>query len=365
MPEFPGLFSAARRLGRLSLAPMVLMLAAHAAAARPDADDPAFLQGYLASILERELGLAPQAYTLDLDSGVVRVEIAQADAALQARIRAALGPVVEARRLSLSITLRGRDAVEPIAYPPGDLFLPMLANPKEPGFFMSWLEVDSDRTDFSMGAVGLGKSFGLYRWPDPDGRGGWQLEFFGAVFSQFNLDEHSQPLLNTDYQVGFPLSFRRGEISARLRLYHQSSHLGDEYLLSGEAPERVDLSIEAIEGMLARDLGRWRIYGGGGYLLRRSPKDLAPGYAEAGADYRDLRMRWPGGQLVGGLHLSGWEEHDWKIAISATIGLTLGRELPQGRGSRIMLEYYDGPAPFGQFYTYDLRYIGVGWHVDL
>ncbi len=48
---------------------------------------------------------------------------------------------------------------------------------------------------------------------------------------QFDLSAPSSDLINTDYVVGVPLSWRSGGWSTRVRLYHQSSHLGDEFLL--------------------------------------------------------------------------------------------------------------------------------------
>jgi hypothetical protein len=54
------------------------------------------------------------------------------------------------------------------------------------------------------------------------------------VFAQFDLDSTSDDLLNADYVVGLPLTFRRAGFSARGRFYHQSSHLGDELLLREE-----------------------------------------------------------------------------------------------------------------------------------
>ena len=68
------------------------------------------------------------------------------------------------------------------------------------------------------------------------------------MFSQFNMDSKSSDLLDVDYIVGFPITYRRGPLSARLQLYHQSSHLGDEFILHSQA-QRVDLTYEASDGI--------------------------------------------------------------------------------------------------------------------
>src|SRR5256885_8545268 len=71
----------------------------------------------------------------------------------------------------------------------------------------------------------------------------------------------------------------------RLRVYHQSSHLGDEYMIHAHA-QRVDLSFEAAELLVARELAHWRVYGGGEYMFTHSPADLKPGVLHAGLEYR-------------------------------------------------------------------------------
>jgi hypothetical protein len=44
---------------------------------------------------------------------------------------------------------------------------------------------------------------------------GWQLGVSGTIFSQFNLDAPSKDLINTDFRIGIPLSYKRGPFSAR------------------------------------------------------------------------------------------------------------------------------------------------------
>lgn len=332
-------------------------------AAEMPPEDPTFVRGYVSAVLEQAVGLEAQTYTVHLRDNLLRIEVDGATPTRLEHIREAMTPVAERLDLTLEVVARGEFAA--VHYPHGDLFLPLLAYPKEPQFFMSWLEMLDAPERFSMGSVGLGETFGMFRWPDAEGRGGWQLDFFGAVFSQFNLDGDSLPLLNTDYQVGFPVSFRRDDLSGRFRLYHQSSHLGDELLLSGEAPERIDLSVEVIDGMLAYDLGPWRVYGGIGYMIHRSPGELDPWLADAGVDYRGRKPVRPEIRWVGGVHINSLEEGNWEASISAKLGVAIGRGGPQSRGTRIMLEYFDGPASFGQFYPYDLRYVGLGWYVNL
>ena len=119
--------------------------------------------------------------------------------------------------------------------------------------------LDEDEDDILAAAVGAGHVFGLYRWAGNASGEGWQLSAFGTVFSQFNLDAPSSDLINTDFLAGIPLSYRRGRFATRFRLFHQSSHLGDELLLSGRAPERKNLSVEIADVLASGEWGNWRL----------------------------------------------------------------------------------------------------------
>ncbi len=87
------------------------------------------------------------------------------------------------------------------------------------------------------------------------------------MFALFNLDAPSSDLINADYWIGLPISYRKGPWSYVLRFYHQSSHLGDEFILGNPGVDRVNLSYEDMELLVSYEWERWRLYGGGGYLL--------------------------------------------------------------------------------------------------
>ncbi len=251
--------------------------------------------------------------------------------------------------------------------PARDLFQPLLADPKEPRFHAGVQWVESDLYGSRVGAVGFGENFGIVRWPGRDANEGWQLNLSAAVFAQFDLDAPSADLLNADYIVGIPVSYRNGHWSLRARLYHQSSHLGDEFLLRVH-PDRVNLSFESLEMLMSYDAGPWRVYGGGEYLFHREPAELEPGILHAGVEYRSSAPVWHIGslgaaRLVGGVDAKSWEQHDWDTAWSLKTGLEFRAQRDaerRGRSWQVMFEYYDGPSPYGQFYPHEVRYWGLG-----
>ena len=250
------------------------------------------------------------------------------------------------------------------SFPEGDVFTPLVADPIETRNFLSLLNFDSDIEQTTLGSVGVGANFGLYRWPGQQPGDGWQIGLFAQINSQFDMEGTSYPLINTDFRVGIPVSFRSGAWSGRARLFHQSSHLGDEFILQGHAPTRENLSVEIIDFVLARDFGGWRPYAGAGYVIHADPSGLQTYGFQVGIDYIGTQRVLFGGRLVGGVDYKGFEETDWHAGVSAKIGLQYGRPYPDRRGITVLLEAFDGPAPYGQFYTDTITQYGVALQFD-
>nr|AEI30333.1 secreted protein [uncultured microorganism] len=298
----------------------------------------------------------------------LRADVSELRAELQA-LRARSRPPEPAPATPEPARVAADDPPRTTPLPTTQLFAPLRADPKEPRFFVSALQVDSAPRDTTLGAVGFGEHFGIVR-RETSNNEGWQLGIAGAVFAQFDLEAASSDLINADYVIGLPLTWRRGDWSGRLRLYHQSSHLGDEFLLSTQ-PQRVNLSFEAIEAMVAYDFGNLRLYGGGETLFDRDPADLGKHLLHAGLDWRGREIAFRLGDLggarwVAGLDVKRWQQNDWAAQISAKAGLEFA-PLSEGSGRRwnAMLEFYDGPSPYGQFYPQDVRYWGIAFQLGL
>jgi len=264
------------------------------------------------------------------------------------------------------------DAEGTVLLPEDQIFCPLLADPKDARSFLSFLRGtfrsldDPSGKDTTIASVGLGDSFGLVRWNGPTPGEGVQLDVIGSIFAQFDLGAASNDLINADYIIGLPLTFRRSGFSSRVRIYHQSSHLGDEYLLRSEDTERENLSFESLEFLASQELGPLRVYAGGELLFRREPETLPAKLLHAGVELRSGRAGPI--QLVGGVDLKATEEHDWSPATSARLGLEAARRARGDHPARLvtlMLEFYQGPSPYGQFFQDDISYLGVGLHFGL
>jgi hypothetical protein len=253
-----------------------------------------------------------------------------------------------------------------IAMPAGDVFEPLLADPKQPQPQASALWARTRRGDDVIGAVAYGDTAGLVRWPGPQEGEGWQLGLSGAVFAQFDLGAESDALLNADYTIGGALSHRRRAWSGRMRVYHQSSHLGDELLLSRQV-ERVQLDYEAFELLAAAERRAFRLYAGGELLFRRRPASLPLAVWHAGLEYRHPRRFAIGGRMQGHLVAGVDAKRSWTSAriadVSVRTGVEVGPPAADGGWRRrfaILAQLHEGGSPFGQFYVERATYLGAG-----
>jgi hypothetical protein len=261
-----------------------------------------------------------------------------------------------------------------VPLPRGDVFCPLLADPKGQRSFVSYLHESADDGDMNLASVGISDAFGLLRVGSKPGNG-FQVSLQGSVFAQFDLDASSYDLINADYLIGLPITMRSGAFSARVRLYHQSSHLGDEFLLREDNPKfvRENISFEAAEMILSLDGGPFRIYAGGEYLLRREPNDLERYVAHGGLELRPSRRLVRFGSVAGVRFVAAGDfkasqEQDWKPSVSVRTGFEFDRPRntePPGRRWGLLFEMYTGPSPYGQFFRNDVQQLGVGIHFTL
>jgi len=357
-----------RGVARILALLALLALAAPAAAAPPP---DAWLEGYAAAVLERDLGLTVP--SLRASGGVLTLSAAE------------LVDVDRTRVLSALRAIRGVTRVDIVEGPPpapragapsdpprvpaewqigllpgGTLFRPLIADPRWPHFAASYQRYRHNRELTDVAAVSFGESFALFR--DRVGATWWEVGVQAGVFAVFDLDAESKDLVNADYLVGVPLSARYGDWSAMFRLFHQSSHLGDEFLLRTKT-ERVNLSYESVDLKVSYELGDvLRVYGGGGYLFDQEPSRLHPWSIQYGAE---LISPWPGRDVrwrpIAAADLQHREENDWSLDFSLRAGIQLDGVLAS-RNLQILIEYFKGRSPNGQFYKEKIEYLGLGAH---
>lgn len=251
--------------------------------------------------------------------------------------------------------------------PSGHLFKPLLADPRWARFSAAYRNYQSSNFDGrDVASVSFGETIPIYRDNFGQSTVQWEAGLQGGVFSDFNLDASSTDLINTDFIAAAYSSLRAGQFSAFGRIYHQSSHLGDEFLLRkiGTKFERVNLSYEGVDLKLSYEFPYGiRLYGGGAGLFDREPSALKIWSVQYGLEFRSpWRMKLALMRPIFGVDIKNHEENNWNYDVSARAGVEFENLSVLGRKLQIMAEYYDGFSPSGQFYKEKVEYFGLGAH---
>jgi Protein of unknown function (DUF1207) len=230
------------------------------------------------------------------------------------------------------------------------------------------LENTSDNTDVQ-GAVGVGFSHPVFRlaeWPG----GGLDIGWMVGLFSRFRMEQSSKDLVSDDWYVGIPFTLERGPLSARVRLLHHSSHMGDEVQQAGA--RRIEYSWEGADGLLAwSPAAHSRVYGGGTWVIR--PNTYLLKFLPSVNDYREVVFTehaalqagaetgwypWAHGNLglVAGIDWQAGDRADWRSQWSVVAGIA-GHG--PGFGGRLVARCFRGPSTLGEFFLTDEHYCGL------
>ena len=184
------------------------------------------------------------------------------------------------------------------------------------------------------------------------------------VYGRFSLEDSKTALISVDWVAGLNATATLGAVAATVELYHESSHLGDEYGDRFQAP-RLDWSREVLAGWATYGRGRWRFTGGVSYVLYDGlslPKTGAAFGLDYGGGRHPIAAR--GVEPVIGLYVEGAAATGWRLSNSAKLGLTFGR----GEGTRrvgVALIAHDGLSTQRQFFRQESQYVGLEVRFDL
>ena len=243
-------------------------------------------------------------------------------------------------------------------------FRPLIADPNEPQIGAALRSGEFTRRGSIDGIASFGASLPVVGFNS--GNAIVQIGAAGGAIARFDMKTPANDIVSEDYEVGIPVWIRSGALGARLRIYHRSSHIGDEFVLNNPDFTRFDMTYEAVEGILAAYVGAGRVYVGADYIYDNITTDIDPGALRAGFDITSesgfvagsLRAR-----LVGGVDLKALNDLEWRVGKSAVAGLELSRIDSRAPSMRILLELFSGPSEAGQFYGKSERYIGIAAYV--
>ena len=190
------------------------------------------------------------------------------------------------------------------------------------------------------------------------------LGFGSQVYGRFSLADAKSSLISIDWLAGVNTTAWLGAWALTLELFHESSHLGDEY---GERFQisRLDWSREVITGWVAYSAGQWRFTSGASYVFTDGLGLPRPA-ASFGVDFKG-RSPFEGVaslQPIAGVFIEGTSATSWRLSTSAKLGVVM---VTPGRNRQfgLALIAHDGLSTQRQFFRQESRYLGVELRFDL
>jgi hypothetical protein len=241
-----------------------------------------------------------------------------------------------------------------------ELFLPLIADPRAATYSIGYRSGDRVIGVKTIG-VSLGDDFPIYRWLDVFWSGDIQVGIEAGIWSVFNMDPNPNlangwgELVNTDFYVGIPITFATGPWSFRLRGYHISCHLGDEYMVDHPGVVRLNPSIEAIDFFASYQATEAvRLFVGPGCVVHSDPTfKWQPMYIEYGTEARFLGSKFMKQRLYGtcfiALFWRNEQQLDYDFDGTYRAGYEFSKLQGIGRKFRFYVGYHHGYSLEGQF----------------
>jgi hypothetical protein len=189
------------------------------------------------------------------------------------------------------------------------------------------------------------------------------LGFGSQVYGRFSLSDSKSALISTDWVVGLNTTALLERVTLTLEVFHESSHLGDEY--GDRFPgDRIDWTREVLAGWASYLAGPWRFTLGSSYVLVDELGLPAPAGSFA-VDFRGKSRQFFGGQVrpVAGLFSEAGAATRWRFSTSAKLGLAFGNG--GNHDVSLGLIAHDGLSTQRQFFRQESRYVGMELRFDL
>ncbi|NNG16935.1 MAG: DUF1207 domain-containing protein [Gemmatimonadales bacterium] len=229
------------------------------------------------------------------------------------------------------------------------------------GRVVSIQEADNGFGEGTEAEAGVGETFSLIALRR--GNVPITLGFGVEAYARFSLSDSKSSLISTDWVVGIDVGMDFGRWRTTLRVYHESSHLGDEYAGRFNV-SRLDWTREVLEAWVRYTTGPWSFIGSGSMVLVDELDLERPG-AMLAVDYRGGRFSLLGERVqpVAGLHFETMAATDWRINTSARLGV----EFSGASGTPafgLSLIAHEGLSTQRQFFRSENGYLGMEIRFD-
>lgn len=196
---------------------------------------------------------------------------------------------------------------------------------------------------------------------------GWEAGIEFGIHSQFSIvSTPTAPmggLDNTDYIIAGVVHYKHGHMVERFSLFHQSSHLGDDYLIRNNIvdPNNRTQNYEQIGYLRSIQLARTRWYYGVG--LNISPNTVRKRrLLQSGVEYEKPLRDSDAIQFVYGADLKFYEQNDYRPNVKFGTGIRFTRDSLSGL--TFLMEYYNGHLPYSTLEYQMVSWVGIGVYLQ-
>ena len=189
-----------------------------------------------------------------------------------------------------------------------------------------------------------------------------------CIYTQFVFERKEEAFLmnffNVDFKVGAFYQYRLNKSwSFRARLYHLSTHLGDDYIIANSIDTFPDNRrvYEMVDLSAAWEKGPWMVYGNFGCIVHAT-YERSPLALQAGAEWspRMKKNNWV--SWLAGMDVRCEQQGNFRPCIHTGAGVVLGR--PDRHPVTVMIDYYNGWLPFSLFDEVAVQWVGASMYFD-
>lgn len=252
-------------------------------------------------------------------------------------------------------------------FPKGNLYPTILINYKENQISGSLyaLHASGKWQNRVFGNFSLGLRSNIVRWQHAPRRAS-ELGFELAAFAQFIFEdpfgEFKTSLFNVEFNIGVHYQYQLDRWRFRGRIYHISSHLGDDYIFRNGINDFIDnfRIYEVVDISAAWVYQWWQLYGTAGMVVH-SAYPRKPAIFQTGMQFKHPIgtknwLRW-----VAGTDLRFEQEQNFRPGLRVGAGIGIGKK--GWYPLTIMVDYYNGYLPFSLYDKVLIQWIGASlWY---
>ena len=246
----------------------------------------------------------------------------------------------------------------------GFYFMPVILDPTEciSSAGLMHLSEKNGVSEVMYVPVNIGIQQSIFRFQKSDNIG-IEFGFGGAAFTQFTIkpaddNKYLGEIENTDFKASGFINFLFNHWSARLRLFHISSHLADDYILRNniDSSNPGTVNYEQLDLTTSYHYKLMRYYVGVGTVI--TPNAVRKRLSlQTGFFFRKRAGSSEKVRLASGIDVKIFEQNNYRPNIKSAIGVELGASDKIHLG--LFIEYYNGHLPYSTLEYKIVQWVGV------